>query len=185
MDAVVCLQSHGLELISISWFLPCFSAATMSDLWVCCCVSVQVCILQRSIWRPITSQHLTKAVPVWRLLQMLLLFPVSGGRTATILCGLKYPKILCVPEKEEKKKENGDIAWRGDVTFSCLGGRNRALRVKHLVTQPGNAPKTRPSHLTTADAVNKVSLKDSALEASFRGCTSWIVTLENTCSSWS
>ena len=40
--------------------------------------------------------------------------------------------------------------------------------------QPRNAPKARPSHLTTADAVHKVSLKDSPLKTakagSFRGC---------------
>ena len=77
----------------------------------CCCVSVQVCILQRSVWRPIMSQHRVKSVPVWRLLQRLLLLPVSGGRTATILHGLTYPKILYAPEKEERKTENGDVAW--------------------------------------------------------------------------
>ena len=44
---------------------------------------------------------------------MLLLLPVSGGRTATILRGLTYPKILCVPKKGKRKRENGDIAWRG------------------------------------------------------------------------
>ena len=43
------------------------------------------------------------------------------------------------------------------VTFVGLGGRNRDVRVKHLVTQPGNAPKTRLSHSTMADVVNKVS----------------------------
>ena len=43
------------------------------------------------------------------------------------------------------------------VTFTGLGGRNCDIRVKHLVTQPGNAPKARLSHLTTADQVNKVS----------------------------
>ena len=32
------------------------------------------------------------------------------------------------------------------------------------MTQPGNAPKARPSHLTTVDAVNEVSPKDSAFE---------------------
>ena len=34
-----------------------------------------------------------------------LLFPVFGGRTATILRGLIYPKILCVPERGERKRE--------------------------------------------------------------------------------
>ena len=57
----------------------------------------RVCILQRSIWRPIMSQHRLKAVPIRRLLQTLLLFPVFGGCTATILRCLTYPKILCAP----------------------------------------------------------------------------------------
>ena len=35
-----------------------------------------------------------------------LLFPLFGGYTATILCGLTYPKILCMPKKEEKKERN-------------------------------------------------------------------------------
>ena len=56
------------------------------------------------------------------------------------------------------------------VTFTGLGSRNRDVRVKHLVTQPGNAPKDRPSHLTTADEVNKsVSLKDSPSKTSKSG----------------
>ena len=50
--------------------------------------------------------------PSLKLLQMLLLLPVFGGCTATILRGLTYPKILCAPEKEERKRENGDITWR-------------------------------------------------------------------------
>ena len=37
------------------------------------------------------------------------------------------------------------------------GPGNYDIRAKHLVKQPGNAPKARPSHLTTADQVNKVS----------------------------
>ena len=75
---------------------------------------------------------------------------------ATILRGLTYPMILCVPEKAERKRENGDIAWCRS-SLCGPGRRNHDVRVKHLVTQPGNAPKARPSHLTTADQVNKVS----------------------------
>ena len=71
-----------------------------------CCASVQVCILWRSIWRPITPHE---GCPNLKLLQTLLLLPVSGGCTATILHCLTYPKILCVPEREERKRENGDI----------------------------------------------------------------------------
>ena len=58
----------------------------------------------------ITMQR--EVCPSLKLLQMLLLLPVSGGRTATILRGLTYPKILFVAKKEERKRENGDIAWR-------------------------------------------------------------------------
>ena len=101
---------------------------------------------------------------VRRLFQMLLLSPLFGGCTATIPRGLTYPKILCTPKKEERKRENGDNTHRRSSLSKWLGGRNRDVRVKHLVTQPGNAPKARPSHLKTADEVNEVSLKDSAFE---------------------
>ena len=89
---------------------------------------------------------------------MLLLFPVFGGCTATILRGLTYPKTFHAPENKKEREE-----------MATSRGVDRHLRVKHLVTQPGNAPKARPSHLTTADEVNKVSLKDSKA-GSFRGC---------------
>ena len=49
----------------------------------------------------------------------------------------------------KKTKEKEKMA-----TLHCI---DRDVRVKHLVTQPGNAPKARPSHLTAADEVNKVS----------------------------
>ena len=39
------------------------------------------------------------------------LLPVFGGCTATILHGLTYPKILCMPKREKRKRENGDIVW--------------------------------------------------------------------------
>ena len=41
------------------------------------------------------------------------LSPVFGGRTSTVLRGLTYPKILSRPKKAERKRENGDVAWRG------------------------------------------------------------------------
>ena len=59
--------------------------------------------------------------------------------------------------KERKRRHRAAYI----VTFAGLSGRNRDARVKHLVTQPGNAPKVRPSHLKTADVVNKISLRDS------------------------
>ena len=134
--------------------------------------------MSASFWGVFEGQlRHAKDVPVWRLL---LLFCLFGGCTATILHGFTYPKILCAPIKEERKRENGDIAWCRSTIFTSLGDRNHDVRVKHLVTQPGNAPKARPSHLTTADAVNKVSLKDSPSKTtkaeSFRGCRPWTET---------
>ena len=71
-----------------------------------------------------------------------------------------------------KKRGNGDITWRRSSLSQAW--------VAEIVTQPGNAPKLRPSHLTTADAVNKVSPKDSpsksAKAESFEGCRPWIET---------
>ena len=41
---------------------------------------------------------------------------ISVNRLGELMHGYKirnmYPKILCAPEKEERKTENGDIAWR-------------------------------------------------------------------------
>ena len=48
-------------------------------------------------------------------------------------------------EKEERKRKNGDTAWRRSSLLAGLPSRNHDIRVKHLVTQPGNAPKARPS----------------------------------------
>ena len=76
------------------------------------------------------------------------------------------PRFFARPKNKKQREKMGD--------------RNCDVKVKHLVTQPGNAPKTRPSHLTTADTVNKVSLKDSpsknAKAGSFEGCRPWIET---------
>ena len=57
--------------------------------------------------------------------------------------------------KKEKKREK--MATLCGVDRHFCGPWRHDVRVKHLVTQPGNAPKARPSHLTTADQVNKVS----------------------------
>ena len=73
----------------------------------------RVCILRRPhlkanyVITPREGCHNLKAPP-----NAAHLFPLFGGCTITILRGLTYPKILCVPEKEERKRENGDIAWR-------------------------------------------------------------------------
>ena len=89
------------------------------------------------------------------LLQMLLLFPLFGRCIATFLRGLTQDSLRARKRRMKERK------WRHHAasiaTVVGLGGRNRDIRVKHLVTQPGNAEKARLSHLTTADAVNKVS----------------------------
>ena len=56
-----------------------------------------------------------------------------------------------------------DAPLHGDIldVDHHFSGPGRLLRVKHLVTQPLNAQRARPSHLTTADEVYKVSTKDS------------------------
>ena len=87
-----------------------------------------------------------------------------------------WPHISQDSLRPKRRKKEGK--WRyllsKIVTFTGVGGRKRDVRGKHLGTQPGNAPKTRPSHLTTAEAVNKVSLKhlpaETAKAESFEGC---------------
>ena len=88
------------------------------------------------IWRTITSQHCTKAVAIQRLLQMR---PSFSSFWRMHRYYPPWPHISQVSSgKEERKREN--------FTFTGLGGRNRDVKVKHLVTQPGNAPKARLSH---------------------------------------
>ena len=91
------------------------------------------------------------------------LFPLFGGCTTTILCGLTYPKILWVPKK--KKEREKMVTLRGvDCHFRGPGQQKLWRKCKHLVMQPGNAPQARLSHLTMAVVVNKISLKDPAFE---------------------
>ena len=70
---------------------------------------------------------------------------------------------LCAQKRRKKERK-----WRHHmahiVTFAGLGGRNRDIRVKHLVTQPGSAPKARPSHLTTVDVAFEGLSKGLAFE---------------------
>ena len=60
-------------------------------------------------------------------------------------------------KKKKEREKMGEKHYVAQIVTFCLSGRNRDVRVKHLVMQPGNAPEARPSHLTTADKVNKVS----------------------------
>ena len=127
-----------------------FSGSVFTS-WLCGSLAVsqfRVCILGRphSAARRLSQFEGSSKCSTRRLL----LFPLFGGCTATVLHGLTYAKILCAPKKEERKRENGDITWR---------------RSSLLVTQPGNAQKTRLSHLTTADAANKTVKAES-----FEGC---------------
>ena len=73
----------------------------------------KACILRRS--------HLkANFVPIQRLLQMQPSFPVFGGCTATILGGLTYPKILCAPKKEERKRENAGVWHKGKTSGDAI-----------------------------------------------------------------
>ena len=68
------------------------------------------------IWRPITSLRHAKAVPIRRLLQMqsthaafFSLF-LEDARLLSFMAS-HIPRFSVLPEKEERKRENGDIAW--------------------------------------------------------------------------
>ena len=82
------------------------------------------------------------------------------------------------------KRRKKERKWRHRVayivSFTGLGGRNRDVRTKHLVMEPGSVPKARPSYLTRPDVVNKVSSKDSPSKTtkagSFEGCRPWLET---------
>ena len=82
------------------------------------------------------------------------------------------PRFFVRPKRKKERKWRHCVAYI--VTFAGLGGRNCDVRIKHLVTQPGNATKARLSHLATVDAVNKVSPKDSPSKTrkagTFEGC---------------
>ena len=130
------------------------------------------------IWKPITSHHNATR----RLSQF------EGSSKCSFFscfwrmhcCCPSWPHISQDSLHTQKtKKEREKMVTARRVACHCHG-RNCDARVKYLLTQPGNAPKSRPSHLTSADAVNKVSLKDSpsktAKAVSFRGCRPWIET---------
>ena len=40
---------------------------------------------------------------------------------------LRYPKILCTPEKKEQMRENGDIAWRRSSRLTTADELTRSL----------------------------------------------------------
>ena len=75
----------------------------------------------------------------------LLLLPVLEDAWLLSFVASHISRFFARPKKEEREK------------MAPSHGIDRDVRVKHLVMQPGNAPKARPSHLTTADVVNKVS----------------------------
>ena len=68
----------------------------------------------------------SEVCPSLKLLQRLLL-PVSGGWTATNLRGLTYPKILCNPEKEERKREKDSPS----TTTEAESFRGRRTELTH------------------------------------------------------
>ena len=67
----------------------------------------RVCILWRSIWRPITSKSRAKAVPIWRLLQMLLL---SLFREDAPILSFMASHISTFFVRPKKKKEREKMA---------------------------------------------------------------------------
>ena len=109
----------------------------------------RVCILEHcdviGIWRPITPQRRAKAVPI---LQM------QPSFTSFWRMHLCYPSWPHISQNSlwARKRRKEERKWRHRVAyinpFAGLGGRNHDVRVKHLVMQPGNAPKTRVTRLT-------------------------------------
>ena len=90
------IQCWGLQTLAVSQF--------------------RVCIPWRSIWRPITSLCHAKAVPNWRLLPMQ---PTNAPSFPSFLRMHGYyplvashiPRFSARAKKEDRKRENGDIAW--------------------------------------------------------------------------
>ena len=122
----------------------------------------RVCILRRSIWRPIMLQGCPNSKAPRNADAPLLSFVAS-----------RIPRFFA---HLKKKKEREKMPTSRGVDHHFV--RNHDVRVKHLVTQPGNAPKSRPSHLITVDVVNKVSPEDSPSKTAKAGsseeCRPWI-----------
>ena len=147
----------------------------------------RVCILQRLHFKAIYVTQLSNAAR--RLSQ----FKGSSKCNPQMLLLLHHYYPSC-PHISQDSLHTGKIRKKGRkwwyrvaliVTFAGLGSRNHDIRVKHLVTQPGNAPKARLSHLTMVAVVNKVSPKHSpsntAKAGSFEGCRPWIETRQLSC----
>ena len=95
----------------------------------------------------------------------------QDGAAVVTLKGEEENKFLSLNLKDSKScldSRTGGAHRAGTLTLQYLTVKGTVhqtlkihqypppdLRVKHLVTQPGNAPEARPSHLTTADQVNK------------------------------
>ena len=112
------------------------------------------------IWRPIAPHCRMKAVPNSKAPPNAAFFSLSLEDAQLLSFVASHtPDFLRARKKEERKRENGNIAWCRSSLSIGLGARNHDIRVKHLVTQPGNAPKVWPSHLTM---VNKDSPSKAA-----------------------
>ena len=103
----------------------------------------RVCVLRRSIWRQITSQRRTKAVPIRRLLQTLPSFPCFWRmhRYDPLWPRISQDSLRAL--KRWKKKGKWRHCMAQIVNFVGLGGRNRELQINYLPMKPGNAPKAR------------------------------------------
>ena len=103
-----------------------------------CCVSVQGLHM---------SQHGVKVVPIWRLLQLLLLFPVFED--APLRSSSHIPRFFACPKK--KKETEKMVTSRGVDCHFCGPGRQKSWRKGKT---SGDATRKCSK---TADEVNKVS----------------------------
>ena len=164
------VNHHGISRLG-KWMLWRYNEKlTLSILKTVAVAQFRVCILRglrlkaNYITMPREGCPSSKAPPnaAHKCGLLLLLF---GGCTATILCGLPYPMILCAPENEEKKKENGNFAWRRSSLFVRV--------LQKLWYKGGNvwwhAPKAWPSHLTMVDVAFE-GLSEGLAFKNCKGC---------------
>ena len=122
----------------------------------------RLCILRRSIWKPITSQRWTKAVPIWRNT------PARPCFWRMHRYDPSWPHIsqdsLCSRNRWKKEK----MATSRGVDRHFRGPGRQKLRRKG---------KTSGDATRTADEVSpKDSPSKTAKAESFKGCRPWIET---------
>ena len=101
---------------------------------VCCCVSVQGLHPSKA---ELKGRNNPKAPP-------------NAASYSLSLEDASWPHISqdsLHARKRAKKERNGDVAWCRLSLSRAWAPEIATLKAKHLVTQPGNAPKSRPSYL--------------------------------------